>query len=77
MNNTVVNNRVKLPWPVLAWGVAMLVAVLAAWADMRVKMEAHGASLENMRMELAIRVQKATEDHKKIDERLDRLERQP
>jgi hypothetical protein len=66
------NGRLKLPWPMVAWGIAMLVGMLAAWGDMRVKMEAHAGKLDSIRSELAIRVAQQDIEHvrmwKAIDE---------
>ena len=74
-------NTIHLPWPVLMWGIAMLVAVLAAWADMRAQTVANRFEIQALRGELAYRVQRADEEHARIGEnqkdvrqRVERLE---
>ena len=40
------NGRIKLSWGQVAWGIAMIVAVLGTWADLRVQMARVEGKLE-------------------------------
>lgn len=68
------NNRIRLSWAQIAWGIGMFLLVASAWADMRVQLSEVKSSVEGMKGELAIRVAKADREHDSYDRRLDRLE---
>ena len=64
---TEANNRIKLSWDQVAWGLAILIGMGSAWYDMRSQIAALRSEIALVRAELVIRVQRT-------DQRLDRLE---
>jgi hypothetical protein len=68
------NGRLKLPWPVFVWGIAMLIGMLVSWADVRVKLEQHTQQLDAIKNEIDIRVKASDIEHANTNRRIDRLE---
>ena len=68
------NGRIKLSWGQIAWSISLLVALGAAWYDMRESVAGVRTEITAMRTELGIRVQKADREHDSYERRLDRLE---
>ena len=68
------NGRIKLSWKEAGTIVGVLLALAAAWYDMRSQIAGVRAEVAGMRTELAFRVERADQDHAGYDTRLDRLE---
>lgn len=59
--------RIQLSWPQIAWGIAMLVAVLGAWFDLRGRVQS---------LEITMGSYQRTSQHDidRIEDRIRRLE---
>ena len=48
------NGRIRLSWAQIAWAVAMIIAILGTWADLRVQMARVEGKLERHAERLAL-----------------------
>lgn len=76
------NGTIKLSWTQVVTILGMILALAAAWYDMRSQMAGVRTEIAGMRVELALRVMVADREHLRFEQhddrqdgRLDRLER--
>jgi hypothetical protein len=74
MSENATNGRIRISWQQAATLIGFFLAIAGAWYDMRAQVAGVRSDINGMRVELAMRVQRADSDHSKFDQRLDRLE---